>query len=145
MLTRIFGGVIGGWIARHVASAGRGPGQFYYNHLFLLTSLIGALLAYWVCQTFSSRSAVWVWIPAVVAFAIWVAVWFSTRSVLFRESAIEHFITADCHVDRDAGFPARCADKLLFMPFIVAPVAYSVGAALQRLVAQRRRSDAMLP
>jgi uncharacterized membrane protein YeaQ/YmgE (transglycosylase-associated protein family) len=145
MLTIIFGGVAGS-IARYIGSAGRGPGQFYSDHVLLLISLIGALLAYWVCETLSSRSAVWVWIPAVIAFAVRVAAWFSTGSVLFRGSVIEHFITADCQVEgwRDAGFSAHCADKLLLMPLILAPVAYSVGAALQRCLARWRRADALL-
>ena len=57
MLTPIFGGLAGS-IARYIGTASRGPGQFYPDHVFLLTSLIGALLAYWVCVTLSSRSAV---------------------------------------------------------------------------------------
>ena len=144
MLTLIFGGVVGS-IARDIGAAGRGPGQFYSDHVFLLTSIIGAFLAYWVCDTLSSRSAVWVWVPAVIAFAIRVGAWFSAGSVLFRGSVIEHFITADCQVEgwRDAGFSAHCSDKLLLMPLILGPVAYSVGAALQRLLAQRRRADAL--
>jgi hypothetical protein len=145
MLTFIFGGVADS-IARNIGSAERGPGQFYSDHILLLTSLIGVSLAYWVCATLSSRSAVWVWVPAVIAFAIRVAAWFSTGSVLFRGSVVEHFITADCQVEdwRNAGFSAHCSDKLLLMPLILAPIAYSVGAALQRFLAQRRRSDALL-
>src|SRR5690348_11432936 len=100
MLALIFGGVIGKSV------------QFYYDHVFLFTSFIGALLAYWVCRMLSSRSAVWVWIPPVIAFVIWVAVWFSSGSVLSRGSVIEHFITSDCPVDPDGSFPAHCADKL---------------------------------
>lgn len=145
MMTLIFGGVAGS-IARYAGTADRGHGQFYSDHILVLTSLIGALLAYWVCETLSSRSAVWVWIPALIAFAIRVAAWFSTGSVLFRGSVIEHFITADCQVEgwRDAGFSAHCSDKLLLMPLILGPVAYSVGAAFQRFVAQRRRADALV-
>ena len=145
MLTLIFG-ALSGSIARDMGATGRDPGQFYSDHVLLLTSLIGALLAYWVCETLSSRSAVWVWIPAVIGFALRVAAWFSTGSVLFRGSVIEHFITADCQVEdwRNAGFSAHCSDKLLLMPWILAPVAYSVGAALHRCLAQRRRTDALL-
>lgn len=145
MLTLIFGGVIARWI-RYIGAAGRGGSQFYSDHVLLLTSLIGALLAYWVCDTLSSRSAVWVWIPAVIAFAIRVAAWFSTRSVLFRESMVEHFFTADCQIDgwRNVGFSTHCSDKLLLMPFILGPVAYSVGAAFQRFVVQRRRADSLV-
>jgi uncharacterized membrane protein YeaQ/YmgE (transglycosylase-associated protein family) len=144
MLTLIFGGVTGS-IARYIGARGRSPGQFYSDHVFLLTSLIGALLAYWVCETLFSRSAVWIWIPAVIAFTVRLGAWFSTGSVLFRGSVVEHFITAECPVEgwRDAGFSAHCSDKLLLMPLILGLMGYSIGAALQRLLDQKRRADAL--
>lgn len=124
MLTLIGGGLADS-IARYVRAAAGSPGQFYSDHLFLLTTLIGVLLAYWVCQRLSCRMAVWVWIPAVIAFALRIAVWCSTGSVLFRRSVTEHFVTADCQVGawRDVGFSTRCSDKLLLMPLILAPLA----------------------
>jgi len=143
MLTLMSVGVIAR-MARSIGLASRGPTQFYYDHVLLLTSLIGALLAYWVCETLSSRSAVWVWIPAVIAFAIRIVVWLSTGSVptgsvLFRESVIQHFFTVDCPQ------AAYCPDQLMLTPWLLGPVAYSVGAALQRFVAPRRRPHAPQP
>lgn len=135
------------WIARSywvAPSRATSAEQFYSDHLLVLASVTGLVLGYFICGEIPSRSALWVWIPAVIAFAIRIALWFSTGSVLFRERFIGHFITADCQVSgwRDVGFSTRCSDKLLLMPVILGPVAYSLGAALQRFMSQRRRADA---
>jgi len=133
------------WVIRYVGSAATSPQQFYSDHLLLLASVSGLLLGYWVCETFTSRSAIWVWIPAVLALGVRIAVWRSTGSVLFHASVIEHFVTADCQIQswREAGFTTFCSDKLLLMPVIVGSLGYSVGAAVQRIVVLRRRSNAL--
>src|SRR6185437_11390541 len=133
------------WIVRSYWAASSGATssqQFYYDHLLILASVTSLLFGYFVCREITSRSALWIWIPVVIAFAVRMAVWFSTGSVLFRESAIRHFITANCQINawRDLGYSTRCADKMLLMPAVVGPLAYSAGAALQRLVAERRRA-----
>ena len=94
-------------------------------------------------DTFTYRSAVWVWIPALLAFAVRVAIWRSTGSVLFHSSVVEHFITADCQLQnwRDAHFTSRCGDMLFLMQLVICPVAYSAGAAIQRIVERKRRSN----
>lgn len=131
------------WAARYIGSAGRSPDQFYSDHVLLLTSVFGMLFGYWVCKEITSRSAVWIWIPAVIAIAIRIGLWFSsgapTGSVLFRESVIQHFFTGDCRL------AAYCPDKLILMPWLFGPVAYSVGAALQRFVARRGHPHAVQP
>ena len=147
MLT-FFSSDVAYWVARsywvaptHVTSAQ----QFYSDHLLVLASVTGLVLGYFVCGEITNRSAVWVWIPVVIAFGMRIAVWYSTGSVLFRESFVGHFITGDCQVSswRDVGFSTRCADKLLLIPVILGPMAYSLGAALQRFLAQRRRAGAL--
>ena len=126
---------------RHVAFFATGPQQFYSDHLFLFVAATGLWLAYLVCDTFTSRSAVWVWIPALLAFALRVAIWRSTGSVLFHSSIVEHFFTADCQIQtwRDTEFASRCADKLFLMQLIVGTLGYSAGAAIQHIVEVRRR------
>ena len=133
-------------VMRHVAFPATGPQQFYSDHLFLFVAATGLWLAYLVCDTFTSRSAVWVWIPALLAFALRVAIWRSTGSVLFHSSVVEHFFTADCQIQtwHDTEFASRCADKLFLMQLIVGTFGYSAGAAIQRVVElRRRRSDAV--
>src|SRR5579859_179794 len=140
MLT-FFSADLGYWLARYV-SASVSPPQFYSDHLFSLTSVTGLFLGYLVCESISSRSAIWVWIPALFALCLRVAVWRSGGSVLFHGSVIDHFITADCQIQswHEVGFSTRCADKTLLMPLILGCVAYSVGAAIQMLNALRLRS-----
>jgi hypothetical protein len=57
-------------VMRHIISSATDPQRFYSDHLFLLVAVNGLLLAYVVCDTFTSRSAVWVWIPALLVFAV---------------------------------------------------------------------------
>lgn len=129
-------------IIRHFASSATSPQQFYSDHLFLLVTVSGLWLAYAVCDVFTNRSAVWVWIPALLAFVVRVAVWRSAGSVFFHTGIVEHFFTADCQIGdwRDASFPSSCGDKLLFMQLVVGPFGYSVGAVIQRVVERKRHS-----
>jgi hypothetical protein len=128
-------------VMRHITFFSTGPQQFYSDHLFLFVAATGLWLAYLVCDTFTNRSAVWVWIPALLAFALRVAIWRSTGSVLFHSSIVEHFFTADCQIQawRDTEFASRCADKLFLMQLVVGTFGYSAGAAIQHIVELRRR------
>lgn len=133
-------------VLRHIAPSTIGPQEFYSDHLFFLVVANGLWLAYAVCDTFTSRSAVWVWIPALLAFVVRVAIWRSTGSVLFHSSVVEHFFTAHCQIQnwRDADFASRCGDKLFLMQLVIGPVGYSAGAAIQRLVESKRRSNTVV-
>ena len=130
-------------VMRHIVPFATDPQRFYSDHLFLLVAVTGLWLAYVVCDTFTSRSAVWVWIPALLFFAVRVAIWRSTGSVFFHSSVVEHFFTADCQIDnwRDADFASRCGDKLFLMQLVIGPFWYSAGAAIQRIVQCKRRSN----
>ncbi len=123
------------------------PQRFYSDHLFLLVFTTGLWVGYLVCDTFTKRSAVWVWIPALIALVVRVLMWHSTGSVLFHSSVVEHFFTRDCQIQnwRDTDFASQCGDKLFFMQVIIGTIGYSVGAAIQRMVELRRRSDAGRP
>ena len=113
--------------------------------MLLLASVTGLLFGYWICGMITSRSAVWVWIPVVLAFGVRVIFWLSTGSVLFHASVIEHFITADCQAQswREMSFVTSCTDKVLLTPLIFGALAYSAGAAVQRFAALRRHSKAI--
>ena len=130
-------------VIRHIASSATGPQRFYSDHLFLLVAANGLWLAYVVCDTFTSRSAVWVWIPALLVFAVRVAIWRSTGSVFFHSSVVEHFFTADCQIQNwhNADFASRCGDKMFLMQLVIGPFEYSAGAAIQRIVERKRRSS----
>lgn len=119
------------------------PQQFYSNHLFLTFALTGLVLAYVVCDVMTSRSARWIWIPAVFAFGLRIAMWSSTGA--FRPAIVEHFFTADCQIGawRDTGFGFRCADKLFLTSLVIGTLAYSAGAVIERAVKLRHSSAAV--
>jgi hypothetical protein len=129
-------------IMRHVAFSAASPQQFYSDHLFLFAAATGLWLAYFVCDTFTSRSAAWVWIPALIAFALRIAMWRSTESVLPHSSVVGRFLTADCQIQnwRDVGFAERCSDKLFLMQLVVGTLGYSAGWAIHRVVKPKRGS-----
>jgi hypothetical protein len=133
-------------VVRRIAHTSTTPQQFYSEHLFLFVGATGLWLAYLVCDTFTSRSAIWVWIPALLVFALRVVMWRSEGSVLFHSSFVEHFFTADCRIQswRDPDFASRCADKLFLMQLVIGMFGYSAGGTIQRVVKRRRRrSDAV--
>jgi len=145
MLT-LFSAPMANLVMRHLAFSATSPQQFFSDHLLFFAGATGLWLSYLVCDTFTSRSAVWVWIPALLAFGLRVAIWRSTGSALFHDSVVEHFFTVDCQIEawHDAEFPSRCADKLFLMQLVVGTFAYSAGAVIQRIVEMRRhRSDAV--
>jgi hypothetical protein len=127
-------------VVRHIAYSGTTPQQFYSDHLFLFVFVTGLWLAYLVSDTFTGKSAAWVWIPALLAFALRVEMWRSEGSVLFHSSVAEHFFTADCQIQswRVADFAPRCADKLFLMQVVIGTFGYSTGAVIQLIVARRR-------
>lgn len=119
-------------VVRHIAVSPTSPQRFFSDHLFVLVAATGLWLAYLVSDTFSSRSAVWVCIPALLLLAVRITMWRSTGSVLFHVGVVEHFFTADCQIEawRDVGFAERCGDKLFLMQVVVGTLGYSIGAAI---------------
>jgi len=144
-LLTLFSGVMVHWVIRYVGLSAKSPQQFISDHLLLLVAATGLSLAYLVCDTFTSRSAVWVWIPALLVFAVRVSTWRSTGSVLFHSSVVEHFITVNCQIQswRDVGFAERCSDKLFLMQVVVGTFGYSAGAVLYYIVKLTHRSEAV--
>ncbi|MFZ0865059.1 MAG: hypothetical protein WA416_11870 [Candidatus Sulfotelmatobacter sp.] len=132
-------------VVRHIAYSSSTAQQFCSDHLFLFVFVTGLWLAYLVSDTFTGKSAAWVWIPALLVFALRVVMWRSEGSVLFHSSVVEHFFTADCQIQtwRDPDFASRCADKLFLMQVVIGAFGYSAGAVIQRIVAVKRRSGAV--
>ena len=128
-------------LIRHIGFSSTNPQQFCSEHLFLFLVLTGMWLAYLVCDTFTSRLAIWVWVPAVLLLGVRIAMWWSSGSVLYHSSIVEHFFTANCQFQswRDATFAERCGDKLLLMQLVIAPFGYSAGAAIYHLLKAKRR------
>jgi hypothetical protein len=73
--------------------------------------------------------------------------WWSTGSVLFHSSVVEHFFTANCQIQawHEIGFVERCSDKLFLMQAVVGTFGYSAGAVLYYIVKMTHRSDAVSP
>lgn len=117
--------------------------QFYSQHLFLLLFVTGMWLAYLVCDTFTSRYAAWVWMPAVFLLGLRIAMWWSSGSVLYHPSAVAHFVTANCQFQnwRAANFAGRCGDKLLLMQPVIGALGYSAGAAIYHILGAKRRAQ----
>ncbi len=68
-LTILAGGLIYGVFSPFLTSVNT-PQQFLSDHLMFLVVVVGASLAYAVSGTFTSRSALWVWIPATIVFVL---------------------------------------------------------------------------
>jgi hypothetical protein len=143
----VFSAVMVHWVVRYIGLSAKGPQQFYSDHLLPLVAVTGLWLAYLVCDTFTSRSAAWLWIAGLLAFALRAVMWWSTGSVLFHSSVVEHFFTADCQIQawHDIGFTERCSDKLFLMQAVVGTFGYSAGAVLYYIVKVTHRSDAVSP
>jgi hypothetical protein len=134
-LTIMAGGLMYGVFSPFLTS-GNTPQQFVSDHLIFLVVVAGVLLAYLVSGTFTSRSALWVWIPATIVFVLRVLDWRSSGSaVIGSGSIIEHFFTASCQIQnwREGGFASRCFDRLYVTQFFVGALAYSAGAAIRRI------------
>jgi len=105
--------------------------------LIFLVAIVGALLAYALSTTFTSRSALWVWIPATIVFVLRVLDWRAAGSALVGSgSLIEHFFTANCQFNnwREGGFDSRCPDKLFLTPLLIGGLSNSAGAAIHRVI-----------
>ena len=135
-LTILAGGLTYGVFSPFLTSV-KTPRQFLSDHLIFLVVIVGALLAYALSATFTSRSALWVWIPATIVFVLRVLDWRATGSALVGSgSFIEHFFTANCQFNnwREAGFDSRCPDKLFLTPLFIGGLSYSAGAAIHRVI-----------
>ncbi len=135
-LTILAGGLIYGVFSPFLTSVNT-PQQFLSDHLMFLVVVVGASLAYAVSGTFTSRSALWVWIPATIVFVLRVLDWRATGSALVGSgSFIEHFFTANCQFNnwREGGFDSRCPDKLFLTPLFIGGLSYSAGAAIHRVI-----------
>lgn len=130
-------------LIRYTGISSASPQQFFSEHLFLFLALASMWLGYQVCDTFTSRLAVWVWVPAILLLAIRIAIWRASESVLAHASVVEHFFTASCQLQnfQNANFAESCADKLLLMQLVIAPVGYSVGAAIYHVLKTKRRDQ----
>ena len=123
-------------IARPFITSTQTPQQFYSEHGIFLAAITGVLLSYSTSGIFTSKSAMWVWIPVTAVFVFRVLDWHASGSVLVGSgSLVEHFFTANCEIQnwRDATFDTRCPDKLFLTPLFLGSVAYSVGAAIHRV------------
>ncbi|MGA9529623.1 MAG: hypothetical protein WBS24_16020 [Terriglobales bacterium] len=135
-LTILAGGVTYGVFSPFLTSV-KTPQQFLSDHLVSLVVVVGVLLAYVLSTTFTSRSALWVWIPATIVFVLRVLVWRAAGSALAGSgSFIEHFFTANCQFNdwRQGGFDSRCPDKLFLTPLFIGGLSYSAGAAIHRVI-----------
>ncbi len=135
-LTILAGGLTYGVFSPFLTSDNT-PQQFLSDHLIFLVVIVGALLAYALSATFTSRSALWVWIPTTIVFVLRVLDWRAAGSALVGSgSFIEHFFTANCQFNnwREGGFDSRCPDKLLLTPLFIGGLSYSAGAAIHRVI-----------
>jgi len=135
-LTIMVGGLTYGVFSPFLASVNT-PQQFLSDHLIFLVVIAGALLAYVVSGTFTSRSVLWVWVPATIVFVLRVLDWRASGSALVGSgSIVEHFFTANCQIQnwREGGFASRCFDRLYVTQLFVGALAYSAGAAIHRII-----------
>ncbi len=120
----------------HFFSADTSPQMFYSDHLLFVVVVAGMCLAYIVCDTFTNRGAIWIWVPFTVIFLLRILTW--KESVVLHSEVLSHFFTKDCQIGnwRDADF-SSCADKLFLTQVFVAAVAYSIGALVYEVVPHR--------
>ncbi len=141
-LTMLAGGLTYGIFSPFLASTST-PQQFLSDHLIFLAVVVGASLAYSVSGTFTSKSALWVWIPAATVFVFRVLAWRANGSALFGSgSLVEHFFTANCQIQnwREGGFESRCFDRLYVTQLFAGSPAYSAGAAIHHVISCWRPS-----
>jgi hypothetical protein len=124
------------WLIRRALAYPVNPQQFYSDYFLSVAAITGLWLAYSVCDTFTSRGAMWIWIPSTLGFIIRILVWRAAGSVFFHSGMIEHFFTADCQAPswQEPDFASRCADRLFLTPLAVGSLAYSAGAVIRRRV-----------
>lgn len=135
-LTMMAAGLAHGVFSPFLASVNT-PQQFYSDHVIFLVVVVGMLLSYGMSGRFTSRSALWVWIPATTVFVFRVLDWRASGSALVGSGSLsEHFFTVNCQIQnwREAGFDERCHDKLFLTPLFIGSLSYSAGAAIQRFI-----------
>jgi hypothetical protein len=124
-------------VARLFITSAYTPQEFYSEHAISLAAAAGGLFSYYTSGFFTSRSALWVWVPVSAVFLFRVLDWHTSGSVLLgRGSVVEHFFTTNCQIQnwRDEAFDIRCPDRLFLTPLVIGTVAYSVGAAIRRAI-----------
>jgi len=135
-LTIMAAGLAFGIVRPFIASVNT-PQRFYSQHVIFLAAITGMLLAYCTSGTFTSKSALWVWIPATMVFVFRVLDWRASGSALVGSgSLVEHFFTANCQFQnwRQTGFDEGCPDKLFLTPLFIGSLFYSAGAAIRRFI-----------
>jgi hypothetical protein len=133
-LTMLAGGVTYGIFSPFLASTSSLQ-QFFSDHLIFLAVVVGATLAYSVSGTFTSKSALWVWIPAATVFVLRALHWRANGSALFGSgSFVEHFFTASCQIQnwREGGFESRCFDRLYVTQLFAGSLAFGRGCDSSR-------------
>jgi membrane protease YdiL (CAAX protease family) len=91
--------------------------------LWLSSLTIAALLGFFVCRRWPTKSAMWVWTLPVVFFAFRVLLYRSSNSALVGSSILKHFLAPNCLNDT-----ADCHDFLIFTISAARTVAYSLAA-----------------
>ncbi len=130
---------VGFWFVHHLLGIGDSVQQFYSDYFLLTAVIVGLGLAYEVCDTFTVKGALWVWIPFTLIFAVRVLTWETSGSVLFQSGFIGHFFMANCQIARwaDPDFTSRCSDKLFLTQLFMGTLAYSCGAFIWNVVPHR--------
>jgi hypothetical protein len=134
--TILAGGMTYGLLSPFLTSV-KTPQQFLSEHLIFLVVIVGVLFGYALSATFTSTSALWVWIPATIVFVLRVFDWRAAGSALVGSGSFsEHFFTANCQFNnwREAGFASRCPDELFLTPLFLGGLSYSAGAAIHRII-----------
>ena len=94
---------------------------------WFLNSTIAALLGFFVCRRWRTKSAMWVWILPAAFFAFRVLLYSTSRSnsLLVGSSLPQHFFAPKCVNDT-----AECRDFLIFTISAARTVAYSLAACV---------------
>jgi hypothetical protein len=126
-------------VVHRLVGIGGSPQQFYSDYSLAMAVLVGLGLAYEVCETFTAKGAVWVWLPFTLIFLARILIWEKSGSVLFHAGLVNHFFTVPCQIAEYAepDFASRCADKLFLTQSFVGSLAYSCGALIYKMVARR--------
>lgn len=133
VMTLVFGAV------HHLVGIGGTAQQFYSDYSLPAAALVGAGLAYEVCETFTMKGAAWVWLPFTFVFVGRIVIWANSESPLFNGGIVRHFFTAACQISQYAepDFASRCGDKLFLTQLFVGTLAYSCGALIYKIVGRR--------
>ncbi len=136
---------VGFSVVDRLAGIGGSPQKFYSDYFLPMAVVIALALAYQVCETFTAKCAVWVWVPFTLIFIARVVAWMASGSVLFRSGLVSHFFAADCQVAQwaEPNFTSRCSDKLFLTQLFIGTLAYSCGASIYNVIARRASRPAV--